>query len=174
MHQQHLNKYINIHLHRECPETSFICCFIVTAKNLIWPVVFSFFCSWWLERNIYLQCCGINPIFRPFPINAYVPIQITILHNLQILRFFNWYILIWNWQLFTIFCFFKVYHFPYKNCIFPITKKFLSTYQHIKNLNTIQAHQIKYKLPFNTILLKARSVKVLKNKNHLRQNENEI
>ena len=29
-------------------KTNFICCFIVTTKNLIWLVVFSFFCSWWL------------------------------------------------------------------------------------------------------------------------------
>ena len=45
--QQHLNQYINICLHRECCKTSFICCFIVTNKNLIWSVVFLFFCSWW-------------------------------------------------------------------------------------------------------------------------------
>ena len=36
----------------------------------------------------YLFAVQLTPIFRPFPINAYVPIQITILHNLQLLRFF--------------------------------------------------------------------------------------
>ena len=30
---------INIYLHRECFKTSFICCFIMTTENLIWPVV---------------------------------------------------------------------------------------------------------------------------------------
>ena len=45
----HLNQYINIYLHRgECCKTSFIYCFIVTAKNLIWHVFFFLiFCSWW-------------------------------------------------------------------------------------------------------------------------------
>ena len=28
-------------------KTIFICCFIVTAENLIWLVVFLFFCLWW-------------------------------------------------------------------------------------------------------------------------------
>ena len=37
----------NIYLQRECCKTSFICCFIVTAKNSIWPVAFLFFWSWW-------------------------------------------------------------------------------------------------------------------------------
>ena len=35
MQRQHLNQYINIYLHRQCCKTSFICCFIVTAKNFI-------------------------------------------------------------------------------------------------------------------------------------------
>ena len=39
--RQQLNQYINIYLLRECRQTSFI----VTAENLIWPVVFLFF--WW-------------------------------------------------------------------------------------------------------------------------------
>ena len=43
--QQHLNQYINIYLQRECRKTTFIHCFIVTAKNLIWLVVFLFFRS---------------------------------------------------------------------------------------------------------------------------------
>ena len=34
----------DIHLHRERGKTSVIRCFIVTAKKLIWPVVFLFFC----------------------------------------------------------------------------------------------------------------------------------
>ena len=34
--------YINIYLHRKYHKTSFICCLIVTAKNLISPVVFIF------------------------------------------------------------------------------------------------------------------------------------
>ena len=34
--QQHLNQCINIYLPLECHKTSFICCFIVTTKNLIW------------------------------------------------------------------------------------------------------------------------------------------
>ena len=33
--QQHLNQYINIYLHRECCKTGFICCFIVTAENIV-------------------------------------------------------------------------------------------------------------------------------------------
>ena len=51
--RQHLNQSINIYLHRDCHETSFIRCFIVTAENLIWwPVVFLFLCSWWpAEEN---------------------------------------------------------------------------------------------------------------------------
>ena len=51
--QQDLNQYINIYLHKAfiitfiCPDlqyfkTSFICCFIVTAKKLIGPVFFYF------------------------------------------------------------------------------------------------------------------------------------
>ena len=40
---QQLNQYINIYLDREGRKNSFI----VTAENLIWPVVFLFFCSWW-------------------------------------------------------------------------------------------------------------------------------
>ena len=31
--QQHLNQYINIYIHTECCKISFICSFIVTAKN---------------------------------------------------------------------------------------------------------------------------------------------
>ena len=46
--------YINIYLHRECGKTSFIHCLIETAENLIWPVVFLFFCSWWLTEEQYL------------------------------------------------------------------------------------------------------------------------
>ena len=46
MQRQHLNQYNDIHLHRECRKTSFIC-FIVTAENLIWPVIY----------NIYLEHC---------------------------------------------------------------------------------------------------------------------
>lgn len=50
--------YINIYLHRGCRKTSFIGCFIVTAENSIWPVVFVFFCSWWTpEDNIYFHRC---------------------------------------------------------------------------------------------------------------------
>ena len=36
-----------VHLHREFHKTSFVVVFSVTAKNLIWPVVFLIFCSWW-------------------------------------------------------------------------------------------------------------------------------
>ena len=32
-------------------KTSFIRHFIVTAKNLIWLVVFLFFCLWWPEEE---------------------------------------------------------------------------------------------------------------------------
>ena len=32
---QHLNQYINIYFHREFHKTGFICCFVVTAENLI-------------------------------------------------------------------------------------------------------------------------------------------
>ena len=46
VHRHHLNHYFIIYLLRECRKTSFIRCFIVTAENLIWPVVFSFFCLW--------------------------------------------------------------------------------------------------------------------------------
>ena len=35
MQWKHLNKHINIYLHRECCKASFICCFIVTAKTSI-------------------------------------------------------------------------------------------------------------------------------------------
>ena len=45
--RQHLNRCIKFYLQRECHEISFICCFDVTAENLIWLVVFLFFCSWW-------------------------------------------------------------------------------------------------------------------------------
>ena len=41
-------------LHREPHKISFICCFMVTAKNLIWPVVFLFLCSWWQAKEQYL------------------------------------------------------------------------------------------------------------------------
>ena len=34
---------------------SFVCCFIVTAKILIWPLIFLFFCSWLLAEEKYLQ-----------------------------------------------------------------------------------------------------------------------
>ena len=56
--------YINIYLHRECCKISFICYLIVTAKNLIWPVVFYFSVHGDQQRNnIYLQCCNnINNI----------------------------------------------------------------------------------------------------------------
>ena len=33
--QQHLTNTLNSFLSRECCKTSFVCCFIVTAKNLI-------------------------------------------------------------------------------------------------------------------------------------------
>ena len=33
--QQHLSQWINIYLHRECRQTSFIHCFIMTTKNLL-------------------------------------------------------------------------------------------------------------------------------------------
>ena len=50
--------YINIYLHREYRKTSFICCLIVTTKNLILPVVFLFSVHGDQQRNnIYLQCC---------------------------------------------------------------------------------------------------------------------
>ena len=39
------------YLHRKCCKTSFIYCFILTTKNLIWPVLFLFFCSWWLAEE---------------------------------------------------------------------------------------------------------------------------
>ena len=35
-------------------KTSFIHCFIVVAENLTWPMVFSFFCSWWPAEEWYL------------------------------------------------------------------------------------------------------------------------
>ena len=54
--RQHLNQYINIYFHRECRKTSFNC-FIVTAENLIWPVVFHFSVHGDWQRNIYLEQC---------------------------------------------------------------------------------------------------------------------
>ena len=32
-------------------KTSFICYFVLTAENLIWPVIFLFFSSWWPTRE---------------------------------------------------------------------------------------------------------------------------
>ena len=64
--QQHLNQYINIYLQRECRKTTFIHCFIVTAKNLIWLVVFYFSVHCDRQRNnIYLQHCVKQP---PIPL----------------------------------------------------------------------------------------------------------
>ena len=54
MQRQHWNQYINIYLHRECCKTSFIYCFTVTAKNLIWLVFFLFSGSCWPTEELYL------------------------------------------------------------------------------------------------------------------------
>ena len=54
--RQHLNQYININLHRECCKTSFTHYFIVTAKNLIWPVVFFVFLFMVTGRGIIFIC----------------------------------------------------------------------------------------------------------------------
>ena len=43
MQWQHLNQFINIYLHREFRKASFICCSIVTVKNVIWLMIFLFF-----------------------------------------------------------------------------------------------------------------------------------
>ena len=32
-------------------KTNFICYFIVTAENLIWLMVFLFFCPWWPAKE---------------------------------------------------------------------------------------------------------------------------
>ena len=45
--------HIDIYLHREYRKTSFICCLIVTAENLIWPVV-SFFLFMVTDRGIFI------------------------------------------------------------------------------------------------------------------------
>ena len=39
---------------------SFIRCFIVTAENLTWQVVFLFFCSWWPVEEYYLLTAQIT------------------------------------------------------------------------------------------------------------------
>ena len=55
----HLNQYINIYLYRgECCKTSFIYCFIVTAKNLIWRFFFNFLFMV-ISREIFI-CSAVN------------------------------------------------------------------------------------------------------------------
>ena len=51
--------HFNVFFHWECQKTSFTCCFIVTATNLIWPVIFCFFCSWWPaeQYQLFAQLC---------------------------------------------------------------------------------------------------------------------
>ena len=50
---------LNLLLYRECCKASFICCFLMTAKNLIWLVLFLFFCSWWLTKEYLLAVLNI-------------------------------------------------------------------------------------------------------------------
>ena len=50
---------LNLLLYRECCKTSFICCFLMTAKNLIWLVLFLFFCSWWPTEEYLLAVLNI-------------------------------------------------------------------------------------------------------------------
>ena len=76
--RQHLNQYINIYLHRECCKTSFISCFIVTAKNLIWLVVFLFSGSCWPTEELYLL-----PVLL---INSHVPTISGLSHVAEIYK----------------------------------------------------------------------------------------
>ena len=48
--------YIDICLHRQYRKTSFICCLIVTAKNLIWPMIFFIFLFMVTSRGIIFIC----------------------------------------------------------------------------------------------------------------------
>ena len=54
-----LNQCINISLHWECRKTSFTRCFIVTAKNLIWLVVFFIFLFMVTGREIIFICSTV-------------------------------------------------------------------------------------------------------------------
>ena len=55
--------YMKLYLHAECRKTSFIYCLVVSAKNLIWPVVFFYFSVHGdQQRNIYLQHWLYNSI----------------------------------------------------------------------------------------------------------------
>ena len=55
--KQHLNQYNKL-IYIENVVRRFICCLMVAAKNLIWPEVSLFFCSWWPVEE-YLQRCFI-------------------------------------------------------------------------------------------------------------------
>ena len=58
LHRENFILFCEGYLHREYCKTSFICSLIATTKNLIWLVVFLFFCSWWLaEEYLFAECC---------------------------------------------------------------------------------------------------------------------
>ena len=78
MQWQHWNQYINIYLHRECCKTSFIYCFTVTAKNLIWLVFFLFSGSCWPTEELYL--------FVVLLINSNVPAISGLSHVVEIYK----------------------------------------------------------------------------------------
>ena len=78
MQRQHLNQYINSYLHRECCKTSFIYCFIVNAKNLIWLPFFLFSGSCWPKEELYL--------FAVLLINSNVPAISGLPHVVEIYK----------------------------------------------------------------------------------------
>ena len=86
--RQHLNRCIKFYLQRECHEISFICCFDVTAENLIWPVVFLFFCSWWPAEEQYSSAALQTFLFQCYSYFDILDIQLDA-YDFQSLK--KWY-----------------------------------------------------------------------------------
>ena len=70
-----MNQYINIYLHRECHQTIFIRCFIVTTTKLIWPVAFLFFLfmvtSQALIWTLHASTIQMHPLFQKLMKNLF-------------------------------------------------------------------------------------------------------
>ena len=66
---QHLNQYIKFIYIENIVKISFICCFIVTAKNL--TGCFLFFCSWWLAEEYLFAVLGTQMVSRCPMLNNY-------------------------------------------------------------------------------------------------------
>ena len=92
MQRQHLNQYINIYLHRECCKTSFLYCFIVDAKNLIWLAFFLFFGSCWPKEELYLfavllinynvpAISGLSHVVETYKLSCIFEIVMTVKKN---------------------------------------------------------------------------------------------